>query len=303
MKYDKPPLSIDQQVDLLISRGMAIPDRTRAARYLTHINYYRLRAYWLPFEEPTEGGEHRFKLGTEFEKVLSLYVFDRRFRMLVLDAIERVEVSFRTRFAYILGNRYGSHAYLNASLFKVRSRYDLCMNSFREEFTRSRETFIEHYRTKYDDPQLPPIWAACEVMSFGQLSIWFHNLASRKDRQDIATEFNIDESILRSFMHHLTHIRNLVAHHSRLWNRRLTVTMSIPLRPKEIFPFFNLEKERNIYNTLAMLCYLLNIMSPGTTWPARIRQLLEENPIASPADMGFPSRWKELSVWRGRNDS
>jgi abortive infection bacteriophage resistance protein len=298
VKYDKPPLLIDQQVDLLISRGMIIHDRARAARYLTHINYYRLRAYWLPFEE-TVADIHRFKPGTQFEQALSLYVFDRKFRLLVLEAIERVEVSFRTRFAYILGNRYGSHAYLDVSLFKSAYGHTQCITSFREEFVRSRETFIEHYKTKYGDPELPPIWAACEIMSFGQLSKWFQNIRLRSDRQEIASEFNIDESILGSFMHHLTNVRNLVAHHSRLWNRRLTVTLSIPYRPKEIAGLLNQQKERNIYNTLVMLGYLLNIMSPGTTWPARVQQLLEENPAVNPVVMGFPLNWKELSFWKG----
>jgi abortive infection bacteriophage resistance protein len=298
VRYDKPPLSIDQQIDLLISRGMIIPDRARAARYLTHINYYRLRAYWLPFEELVTDA-HRFKSGTQFEQALSLYIFDRKFRLLVLEAIDRVEVSFRTRFAYILGNRYGSHAYLDVSLFKTVYIHGQCLTSFREEFARSRETFIEHYKTKYGDPELPPIWAACEIMSFGQLSKWFQNIKLRSDRQEIAYEFNIDESILSSLMHHLTHIRNLVAHHSRLWNRRLTVTMSIPRRPKEIVGLLNPHRERNIYNTLVILGYLLNIMSPGTTWPVRVKQLLEENPIANPVDMGFPSNWQELSLWKG----
>jgi abortive infection bacteriophage resistance protein len=298
VKYDKPPLLIDQQVDLLISRGMIIHDRARAARYLTHINYYRLRAYWLPFEE-TVADMHRLKPGTQFEQALSLYVFDRKFRLLVLEAIERVEVSFRTRFAYILGNRYGSHAYLDVSLFKSAYGHTQCITSFREEFVRSRETFIEHYKTKYGDPELPPIWAACEIMSFGQLSKWFQNIRLRSDRQEIASEFNIDESILGSFMHHLTNVRNLVAHHSRLWNRRLTVTLSIPYRPKEIAGLLNQQKERNIYNTLVMLGYLLNIMSPGTTWPARVQQLLEENPAVNPVVMGFPLNWKELSFWKG----
>ena len=299
MKYDKRPLFISKQIDLLVARGMNVPDRSRAARYLTHINYYRLRAYWLPFEEHPESGDHRFKPGTQFEYALSLYIFDRKFRLLVLEAIERVEISFRTRFAYTLGNKYGSHAYLTVPVFRKPSVHHQCMVSLREELGRSRETFIKHYRAKYDDPELPPIWAVCEIMSFGQLSKWFENIRLRSDRQEIAHEFRIDESILSSFMHHLAHIRNLVAHHSRLWNRRLTFTMAIPRKPEEIVSLFNPGKERNIYNTLVMLGYLLNIMSPGTSWPARVRKLLEENPIAKPVDMGFSERWEELPFWRG----
>lgn len=298
MKYDKPPLSIDQQIDLLLSRGMIIPDRERSARYLTHINYYRLRAYWLIYEEPNGDGEHRFKPDTHFQDALSLYIFDRRFRLLVLEAIERLEVSVRTRFAYVLANKYGSHAYLDVSLFKSIHSHAQCLESFREEYSRSRETFIEHYKNKYTDPELPPIWAACEIMSFGQLSKWFENIKKREDRNEIASVFNIDEIVLNSFMHHLTHVRNLVAHHSRLWNRRLTFTMVIPRRPREIADWFNQQENRKIYNTLAMLGYMVSLMSPGSTWAERITQLIENNALVKPEFMGFPANWKEISLWR-----
>jgi abortive infection bacteriophage resistance protein len=297
MIYDKPPLSVDQQIDLLISRGMAIGDRQRAARYLTHINYYRLRAYWLIFEESGDEGTHRFKLGARFDDALSLYVFDRKLRMLVLEAIERVEVSFRTRFAYILGNKYGSHAYLEKNLFRSEGTHSQCLSSLREEFSRSRETFIEHYKSKYHEPDLPPIWAACEIMSFGQLSQWFHNLKQHSDRKAIAAIFGIDELVLSSFMHHLTHIRNLVAHHGRLWNRRLIFKMILPKRPDEIVNWLNPAADRNIYNTLVILGYLMNLMSPGTTWCNRVRQLVEAYPLADPAFMGFPLGWQEMSLW------
>ncbi|MBI5409958.1 MAG: Abi family protein [Nitrospirae bacterium] len=60
----------------------------------------------------------------------------------------------------------------------------------------------------------------------------------------------IDEAVLGSFMHHLTHVRNLVAHHSRLWNRRMTFTMSIPRHPAEMVGWFNRNADRKIYNTL-----------------------------------------------------
>lgn len=278
---------------------MIIPDRERAARYLSHINYYRLRAYWLPFEESTGKEEHGFKEGTEFEASLSLYVFDRKFRILVLEAIERIEVSFRTRFAYVLGTKYGSHAYLSQKYFKSAKYYQKCLSSLMEEIDRSRETFIEHYKAKYNDPVLPPIWAVCEVMSFGQLSKWFQNLRHRTDRRKIAEIYNIDERVLGSFMHHLTHIRNLVAHHSRLWNRRLTFTMRIPRYPSDIEGFFNPAEDRKIYNTLAMLCYLLTLMSPGTTWPARLNELIIDTDLVDPSVMGFPDNWLGLSIWKG----
>jgi abortive infection bacteriophage resistance protein len=297
MKYDKPPLSFTEQIDLLKTRGMEIPEPTRAARYLAHLNYYRLRAYWLPFEENESQNSHRFRAGTTFDQTLNLYVFDRKFRLLILEAIERVEVSFRTQFAYGLAMKYDSHAYLRADIFKSADDHAELMTSFQEELDRSKETFIEHYKQKYNDPASPPIWAACEIMSFGLLSKWYQKIKNRADRKLIATTYDLDDKILASFIHHLSHVRNLAAHHCRLWNRLFTVTMSIPTNPPELAGQMNSAADRNIYNTLVMLGYLLNIMSPGSTWHFRLKRLIEETATIDPAAMGFPENWQQLKLW------
>ena len=298
MKYAKPPLTITRQIELLRRRGMSIADTSKAARYLTHINYYRLSAYWLPFEATHGSDEHNFNPGASFDSALSLYVFDRKFRLLVLEAIERVEVSFRTCVAYQLSLKYGSHAYLKPEIFYRPGLHERYLESLIGEIDRSHETFIEHYREKYDEPSHPPIWAACEVMSFGLLSKWFKNLKHRPDRQAIAKAYNIDERVLASFMHHLTHVRNLGAHHCRMWNRRLVFTMTIPKRPDRVAAFFNHNADRKIYNTLAMLAWLLQRISPGTSWPLRMRRLIEDCSAVNPADMGFPEGWKRFDIWR-----
>lgn len=301
MQYTKPPLSIEEQVNLLVTRGMDVPDRERASRYLSHINYYRLRAYWQPFELPAGNGEHLFRTGTNFDDALALYLFDRKFRLLIIEAIERIEVSFRTQFAHILSLRYGSHPHLDSSLYFRPDKYRDTLQSLRDEINRSNEKFIDHYRTHYSEPELPPIWAACEVMSFGLLSKWFHNLKHRRDRQAMAAIYGLDESILDSFMHHLTHVRNLSAHHSRLWNRRLTIVMRQPQRPSSLCRNFNPTADRKIYNSLVMLGYLLKVISPGTTWIDRLRQLLRAYPQAQPAAMGFLEGWQNLPFWEAQS--
>lgn len=94
MRFDKPPFTYEQQLDQLIQRGMQCTDRNKALHYLAHLNYYRLAAYWRPFEKGN--ADHRFQPDTSFDDALNLYVFDRELRLLVMDAIERVEVSVRT---------------------------------------------------------------------------------------------------------------------------------------------------------------------------------------------------------------
>ena len=295
MKYKKPPISIEDQINLLVSRGMDISDRDRASRYLSHISYFRLRGYWIPFETPGDGKDHHFKDGTDFDSVLELYLFDRKFRLLILEAIERVEVSFRAHFANELGILYGSHFYLDTKYISNHNIHKKLMDSLKTEIERSDEVFIEHYLKTYDDPFFPPVWAAAEIMSLGQLSKWFRNIKSRTDRNRVARSFGIDQSILESFMHHLTVVRNVTAHHGRLWNRRLPVTMKLPGNPPELASMLNPKTGRYIGNTVIMLGYFLKQISPGTTWPLRMRQLIDDSPGIRPAAMGFHENWKDLS--------
>ncbi|MDD7911970.1 Abi family protein [Pseudovibrio exalbescens] len=85
--YQKPALDIDAQLNLLEQRGMILEDRARAEHYLRFIGYYRLSGYWFPFQYRDDGPDHdNFRPGTEFERVLDRYVFDRRLRLLIMDA-------------------------------------------------------------------------------------------------------------------------------------------------------------------------------------------------------------------------
>ncbi len=142
---------------------MVIDDALLAEHYLSHINYYRLAAYWLPFE--ASHSRHVFHTGVRFEQVLEWYVFDREFRLLVLDAIERIEVSVRTQFAYQLAHRHGAHPHLNAGLFKQDWDYAKNHHQLQNDVKKSKET-------------LPPIWASVEIMTLGQLSNWYAHLSS-----------------------------------------------------------------------------------------------------------------------------
>lgn len=74
-------------------RGLLLRDRERAARYLRHIGYYRLSAYVRSFEDSERD---RLRADASFDDVLALYIFDRKLRLVILDALERVEVSVRT---------------------------------------------------------------------------------------------------------------------------------------------------------------------------------------------------------------
>jgi abortive infection bacteriophage resistance protein len=299
MKFAKPSLTISDQIKLLQRRGMTIPDHAAAEHYLRHISYYRLRAYWLPFEGPVPAeGDHAFANKCSFDDAISLYVFDRRLRLLIMDAIERVEVSIRAGWAHQIAVQYGPHGYLDATVHDRPDRHAQALSSLIDEIERSKDTFIVHYKNKYDDPIQPPIWMASEILSLGQLSKWVGNLKFRHDRKAIAKPYGLDEKILVSALHHLTYVRNICAHHGRLWNKQFTVTMIAPNSPGSLKLAVQASDARRIYNTLTMLGYLLGIISPGTDWKVQLVKLLGEFPLVDVAAMGFPSDWQDRPAWR-----
>lgn len=276
---------------------MVIPDRDKAKHYLSHLNYYRLGAYWAPFQ--SNNADHTFNNDTSFDDVLELYIFDRELRLLIMDAIERIEVSIRTQFAYHLSHKYDAHAYLIKDIFKSTDKYNKSFEILQNEINRSQELFIKHYKTKYSDPQLPPLWMVVEVMSLGQLSKWFSNIKRRQDKNLIAKPFGMDEVVLDSFLHHLTTVRNYCAHHSRLWNRKFTITTKLPKKnPDILVNSLSSEDKRKIYNTLAMFEYFMEEISPGTRWRQRLFHLFDNNPSVSSKAMGFPVDWQALPIWK-----
>lgn len=298
--FTKPPRTFADQLEILRSHGLDIPDPTKAEFYLSQLNYYRLAAYCLPFEQ--DHGTHQVVPGTSFDDVLNLYVFDRELRLLLLDAIERIEVSLRTQMAYHLSQRHNtSHPHLNSSLFGNQGKYQDGLSSLRHEVEKSNEDFIKHLTSKYQEA-LPPIWAVVELMTMGQLSKWFSNVKARKDRKAISQIYGIDEKLMTSFSEHLALVRNIAAHHARLWNRDITKTMRLPTRgPKDLLDSLHIlpqtdRRLRKLYNTFTMTLYLMNVIAPGHRWKTRLKDLITTHAIDT-TKMGFPTDWETRPLW------
>jgi len=301
--FAKPALTFDEQLDRLAERGMHIPNRERAHHALTHLNYYRLCAYWLPFE--ADHATHVFRAEADFQRVLQLYEFDRALRLLLMDAIERIEISVRTRLAYHLGHAAGSHAHENPACFGNATWHARNLEKLREERDRSDEEFVTHYRVTYHTPDTPPIWASCEIMSFGLLSRFLKSLHVRH-RQAIANAYGIPGTILPGLTHHLCYVRNLCAHHARVWNREFTITPAQPRhRPRALRDSLlpeagggraGRDPARRVYNTLTFLGYLMHNVAPGDDWIARTDRLIERHAIDRTA-MGFPEDYQDRPIW------
>ncbi len=233
-----------------------------------------------------------------FEDLWSLYHFDRTLRKLISEAVECVEISVRARWAYVLSHAHGPQAYEHVPVFSNPQRHTDALCRLDEELARSKEDFVIHYRTKYGMVR-PPIWAVCEVMSFGLLSRFYENIKRDSERKRISGTYSLSPDNLESLLQHCAYVRNLAAHHSRLWNRRFTITVQLPRSsPAAVIPNLNPSENRRLYNTLLLLMRMIAVIEPKATWPQRLlRHVNSLNPKFTP-QMGFPADWQERPLWK-----
>ena len=269
--FEKPPLSIEEQLDLLISRGLIIKDRNIASQYLQFISYYRFSGYASQFEILFADGEKRYQQETSFDQILDCYVFDRKLRLLVIDAIERIEVAVRTVITNEMALKYGPHWYLNSQLFLKKFNHAELIKTIQKETLykardgsiehKKREHFIQNYFNKYSQPDLPAVWMVAEVLSLGTWSLIFANLVDRENQKIICQHFDINYIVMTSWLHSLTYLRNLCAHHSRLWNRSFTLKPVVANKYRD-----QLGNNSRFSAQAAILKILLDIVSPDNHW-------------------------------------
>lgn len=315
-QYNKPPLTYREQIELLKSRGVEFADEQRAEKHLANISYYRLSAYMLPYKIKENGIiTDEFKTGTTWDKIHQLYVFDRKLRLLVFDAIERLEISIRTQIIYQLSHKYGSHWQDNPDIFHpvttktLRDGRTITIDTYgeiqkhiKEQLQNNKaEVFIQHYRNKYDTPTNPPSWMSVEIMYFNHLSRICTGLKKRADINDIASHFAMPPQTFCSWLHTINYIRNICAHHARLWNRDMNIVPEKLQFSKRLQWISNPEtaQRSKIYYFFCMLNYLLQTANPTSSFKLRLIELLEEYKHVAPLQaMGFPEAWKEENIWK-----
>lgn len=303
--YTKPALTFKQQIGFLEQKGMVFHDKSFAETKLASISYYRLSGYWYPFRirDHQNNVTNQLVQGTSFEDVLCLYEFDRKLRSLVLDAIERVEIAVRTQFTYHIGHQYGAFGHTKAQNFHPQFNHRKWLEKLEEEVDRSNDDFIKHFKSRYIGFPNVPIWMLTEVMSLGALSIGYRGLINDQkkgieDKKIVAQYFNLHHKKLGDWLHTLTYVRNICAHHSRLWNRSLAIK---PDKTKDTnwLPPITPRNDR-IFYVLLMLRHLLRATGNGDDWAKEVSCLLSQlaNETQWRSAMGLPINWKEHPIWK-----
>ncbi len=311
MEYNKQAKTIDEQIALLTSRGMLFEDNEYAKNILSKISYYRLRAYWLTFEkENVTPDSHFFKANTYFEQVVKTYEFDRNLRHLVFNSIEKIEIALRTQMIYcVTNNTQDITWYTKTQYFEKVYHFNNLMDLFDKEYQDSKEVFIEHFKSKYNDSPYPPAWMGLEILSYGQLSKLFSNLKREYGKYDIANYFGVPLRLLLSWFEALTYYRNVCAHHGRLWNRKSPKAPMYPNKPKPnkppIFKWLDFEpaedKKDRLYGSLAIIYLLLKPLNYHEEYKKELFDLINLYNFLPLHYIGFPEKWEEDSFWSSDN--
>lgn len=301
MKFTKTFVSFQNQIDRLEKRGLLVEDLTTAIHFLETNSYYRLRAYTYPFQD-NEHPDHPFVKKVSFNEIISLYEFDSKIRKLLFLSLEKIEIALRTQIIYHFAATKGSHWQLDPTLFRDTAKFAKHLQSLNEEIQRSDETFIKHYAHKYDEPSQPPAWMSLEVASFGLLSKIYQNIKDGTEKQNIASYFGHKKvKTLENWMFCFSNLRNICAHHGRVWNRRFASQPFLPYNNS--FPFFTKAEIAKVYTNklYAVVCclyYMLKRITPHTDFKLELIQLMQTCPLTQEKEMGFPKGWQDFTLWK-----
>ena len=306
-QYTKPPLSHEEQLQLLKDRGLLVEDDSKALHLLHHISYYRLSGYWHPLlQQPKH--LHRFKANASFNNAFKLYCFDRELRQLVLGEIEKIEVAVRAQMINTLSQAFGPTWYADTQRFtNHRYGHDRTLQKLLDDFRNSQEEFIVAFRKKYAE-NYPPCWMILEIASFGQISTLYSGLKGGRSKRAIAHHFGLDDTSFASWLHCIVYLRNLCAHHSRFWNREFGIRPQMPnthsklwLTSESIVSIkgFHGKLNSRAYYMLSILLYLLQTVNPKSSFRQKFFLLVNKYPSIDLVAMGFPSTLENEALWDG----
>jgi len=294
------PITIAQQIQQLKNRGMLFQNEITASDFLSNISYYRLKGYW--WDMQSDSVNHNFQPNSSFETVLERYNFDRHLRLILFDAIERIEIALRTKMIYHMSLSYGALWYLDCNLFVDTVKHLEHIDHINREFDYSQEIFIKDHKRRFPNTAAES-WKTLEVVSMGTLSKLYKNINHQlPEKTVIAKEFGLHlHSELSSWLEALVYARNIIAHHSRLWSRNMVKrpidAIATPMDNWLATPLTDVQKKKP-FLIITTLVYLSNKVTPGHHIKAKILELINDNPNVPIYKLGFLNHWNTQPIWQ-----
>lgn len=285
--------TLDQQVDLLSSRKLIIEDRQAAKRFLLRNNYYRVSGYSLTLRDHDE-----FYPNTKIEDIEDIYRFDVKLRNALLEAIETLETTLKSIYAYKFSEKYGPIGYLNPKNFRNQIEYE----RIRAKVNRQVETrlmgeaYLKHFLQDLNENI--PFWAYVDLLSIADIS-QMYNMSDEDIKDAVAGLWGIlpanRAEILSKHMHCITILRNICAHGGRLFNRLFVTKPSLNSKEKALLR----RNEDNQIDNAHLFGYVLIIkrLLPAAdfqTLKNRIIAISQDIPFVALRYYGFPDNWEEV---------
>lgn len=289
--YNKLPVTINAQIDILTTRGMLITNIPLARKFLQENYFHRFISYSVVFfESKTINNSKKYIPGTTFEQVLDVYNFDSFLRELILHSIEKIEISIKTRFVE-LSHKYGAHFYLNHKHFKDHKLLNDSIERIQYQLKMNHELLVDSYCYHYNDPLMPPVWSAMEMVSIGQLGKWILNLKRVEDRQAVAEHYKLHYTVLQAVVDNLTLIRNNAAHHARIWNQHYEFIECVDAGHHELICDVLSRSNGKIYGVLALILHILTVLDDAHIFLDKLSSMIQKYDI-NVNEMGFPANWQ-----------
>lgn len=279
--YIKPHTTALQRIAHLRMRGLVITRPSVAARKIEAIGYERLRIYFLSRRQ-LDQPDRPFQPGTNYKDIIQLYKCDMMLRHACFAAVGQFELLLRNAISETLSDAFGSHPYNELTAFKDAAACLDAIETFEKIYAKSKDQRAKHYRQTYNSPVLPPIWTMKEFLTFGESSYIYKCLEGTL-RTKIASQFGVpNDQLFTNWLACLVDLRNICAHHDRLFNRSFQ-KQPANLRRAHV-PTAQRQKLKAI---LQCLDYLLDQRQASVRITAKVERIIRRFPKMLPEEAGY----------------
>lgn len=289
---EKEFTTLDEQIAILEARGLQIPDRELAKEFLRRNNYYRVSGYSL-----TLRSHDVFSPNASFQNIIDIYEFDHELRHILLKYMERIEVAVKSVYSYEFTKVYGATGHQNAFNFTDPVLHaDIMQKAEAQKNSRlPHEAYLKHFVT--DLQQDIPLWAFVDLLTISNIS-FLYKISPKPIKLSVAEAFGLKargDEILERFMHHMTIIRNLCAHGSRLYNRLFEQRPWLSKRELALLcknPDGTVDNA-HLYGFVLIMRRLLKA-TEFSDMKTEIIRLSEKYPFVNLRHYGFREDWQEV---------
>jgi len=237
--------------------------------------------------------------GTTLNEIIEIMDFDNELRLLVFNAVSILERWVRTDLIYNFSIHFNdAFAYTKYSSYPKQPQYmvDKFIKFIKGEMNHSKEVFVQHYKIRYYQENYLPAWMAAEIMSMGTMNR-FYQLMDKNLKSQTVEVFNVHEVVFHSWLNSIRNVRNICAHHNRLWNRDLSFIPKIPKKSID-WSQYKVRNDKKLFLLLSIINYMLKQINCHPSFKSELDTLFIKYRNIRIIKMDFPQNWGKYNFWK-----